>query len=31
MGRGPHLGALVRAGAHFEKGHLVGRPEAPAA
>lgn len=23
----PHLVALVRAGAHFERGHLVERPE----
>jgi putative transposase len=27
----PHLVALVRAGAHFERGHLVERPEAVAA
>ncbi|MFJ1804014.1 IS256 family transposase [Streptomyces sp. NPDC088180] len=27
----PHLVALVRAGARFERGHLVERPEAPAA
>ena len=24
----PHLMALVRAGARFERGHLVARPEA---
>jgi hypothetical protein len=27
----PHLVALVRAGAHFENGHLVERLETPAA
>jgi hypothetical protein len=27
----PHLVALVRAGARFERGHLVERPEAHAA
>ncbi|GAA0513375.1 hypothetical protein GCM10010390_14660 [Streptomyces mordarskii] len=27
----PHLVALVRAGARFERGHLVERPEARAA
>ncbi|MEV5508196.1 transposase [Streptomyces orinoci] len=27
----PHLVALVRAGAHFENGHLAERPEVPAA
>jgi hypothetical protein len=27
----PHLVALVQAGARFERGHLVERPEAPAA
>ncbi|MGY6019014.1 hypothetical protein [Streptomyces spinosirectus] len=27
----PHLAALVRAGARFEPGHLVERPEALAA
>jgi hypothetical protein len=27
----PHLVALVRAGAHFRRGHLVERPEAVAA
>jgi putative transposase len=27
----PHLVALVRAGARFENGHLVERPEEPAA
>jgi hypothetical protein len=27
----PHLVALVRAGARFERGHLVERPEAQAA